>query len=367
MKRPIRLLLVDDSETILTLLQELIGRDPDFVIVGTARNGSQAISMAKLRNPDIITMDVLMPKVDGMAAIRKLTAEGSYKIVVLTTLAASSISFQALEAGALEVLEKPIAYHTAEGQKMFQALLARLKVLARVSSENPPPPGGARPSIAGGGGRDEAPGAPLQTATEKLRDGPVTRHFCGVVVAASTGGPPTLRTLLQGLPGNFPLPILLVQHMTEGFVTGFTEWLESVTHLQVVIARPGQLPQPGVIYVAPEDRSLTLSRGGRILLSMSPIKGNSSSADLLFESVGRAWKEEALAIVLTGMGRDGAQGLGVLKQMGGYCLAQSQADCPVFGMPAAAIEAGWADQIMLAEEMSDFLSALVFHPTKLED
>ena len=336
----IRLLLVDDSETMLFLLQQLVSSDPDFEIVGQARNGRQALALASSQRPDIITMDLLMPEMDGIAAIRQLMATRPVRIVALTTLSAANISFKALEAGALEVLQKPVAYRSAAGQDAMVALLSRLKTLSQVKL-----------------------GAPSQTrsasSVRASAKDPKAWKLRGIAIAASTGGPPALKTLLAPLSTAFPLPILVIQHISEGFGSAFVEWLNTTTALKVIQATSGMTPEPGKVYLPPDGFHLVLAPPGTIQLSDAPpVQSHRPSANLLFESVGKVWKERSLGIVLTGMGKDGAAGLAVLKQHAGHCLAQDQASCQVFGMPAAAIEAGLADQVLNLEEMGRFLRLL---------
>jgi len=375
MPDPIKVLIVEDSPTIASILRRLIESDPSLQVVGVATNGAEAIRLAARHRPQVITMDVNMPQMSGLEATEYIMAHTPTPILVLTASLGSQdvdLSFKMLSAGALEIIEKPAA---EDWEKAGKRLLERLKLLSRIkvithlrgksrtTSDLLVQPRLITPTEVEGGlihPRPISNSKPLVANPDLLNS-----RFKILGVAASTGGPPALARLFKELPASFPLPILLVQHIPAGFSTGLAEWLNNETALKVKNALEGEIPQPGTIYLSTDDNHLTVNPYGQLHLDNSPARFSlRPSADLTFESMARTWPGETLAVILTGMGRDGTEGMYFLKQGGGYNIAQDETSCVIFGMPKSAIERGVIDKILPLSEIASFLKEIVKMPVQ---
>lgn len=329
----IRVVIADDSATTRTLLATILGADPSIRVVGEASDGLEAISLTQRLRPDLVTMDLHMPRLDGLDATREIMITVPTPIVIVTGTARVrevKESLDTLRVGALEVMTKPPGPKSPDFAAAAQHLIATVKALSQVKVVRhwrPPavaPAAKSRPALAPRGG-----------ARRRI-----------VALAASTGGPAALQSLLCGLPGDFAPPILVVQHITSGFVPGLASWLNAASPLRVKVAEPGEHLAPRTVLLAPDHHHLGVTERGAVSLSSAPpIGGFRPSATFLFESVGRAFGDAALAVILTGMGDDGAAGLRALRATGGRVIAQDQATSTIFGMPAAAIGAGLVDQV----------------------
>jgi two-component system chemotaxis response regulator CheB len=315
-KEPIRVLVVDDSPTMADAVSALLTDDPRIEVVGRANTGSRAVTLARLLRPDVITMDLLMPDLDGPAAIAAIMAEAPARILVVSAVADQrnlDVCFQAMSAGALELIGKPTVTSGEElrrwGRQLAESvcLMAEVPVISRrVRMASPPPPvTGARVDIFG--------------------------------LAASTGGPPALSEVLSRLPADMPVPIVIAQHITEGFTPGMVRWLSQVTSLKVVIGKEGERLEPGRVYFPLDGHDLTVEGNGVVRLTRTR-GGPCPSGDLLLSSLARTYGSRAGGGVLTGMGEDGARGLLDIKKAGGVTFAQDEASSVVFGMPRVAIE-----------------------------
>jgi two-component system chemotaxis response regulator CheB len=317
MKR-IRVFIADDSQTMRNVLSSLLGKDAGIEVVGFAQDGEQAVSMAVALLPDVITMDVQMPRMGGLEAIQRIMAKAPSRILAVCSVEDSSIdlSFQAIAAGALELIAKPHAgprHNLPEwGQKLVEAvrLMAEVPVVRRRNQFAP-----ARTSV--------------------VRSGSV--HI--IAIAASTGGPQALVTILAALPSTFHVPILIAQHMAPGFVAGFVRWLGQVTPMKVVTSGSGEVCKAGHVYLPPDGHDQTVRHDGVLTLSPSS-EMNCPSADRLLSSVAEAYGARAAGLVLTGMGEDGARGLLAIHKASGVTLAQDEETSVVWGMPRAAVEMG---------------------------
>lgn len=360
MGKKIGVLIVEDSESLLQLMVRAIDRDEELEVRGVARDGQEAIEKAQTLKPDVITMDLMLPKVDGFEAIRQIMAVRPTPIVVVTSASDSKSSFEAIRAGALEVVSKPQMVHTPEGAKSLASILRTVKIMSQVKVLTHKPltklgspltnPKLARP--------DFSSPLPLKlTTTRDIKE--ITTNPRIVAIASSTGGPPALNKVLSRITNKFPLPILIVQHITVGFGQGLVDWLSTTIGPHVIEAKDGVLPLPGHIYIAPDNYHLLVDNTGRLKLSSGlPIKGHRPAANLLFETVGQYYGPTALGIILTGMGDDGTAGMKILKQERGFCIAQDEASCVVFGMPKAAIDAGLADLILGLDDIGPYLQNL---------
>lgn len=332
----IRCLLVDDSPTFRAVLRLSLEERPGIAVVGEAGDGEEAIRLALELRPDVITMDVRMPRRDGIEATREIMRRAPARVLVLTAHQDLAMGLSALEAGALDVLAKPRGVR--DNSFVAQAAVIRAAVVSvgerAVSEPDVPRIAAPAPVPARGGGA-----APLV-----------------VGLGASTGGPAALARILAGLPAPFALPILVTQHLADGFHVGLAEWLAERTRHAVRVAGGGDRIRPGVVYLAPQDRHLCAD-GERILLSGAPaVDGFRPSATVLFRSLASAYGARAAGIVLTGMGRDGAAGLMALRDAGGFTAAQGPASSTVFGMPEVALRTGAAAASL---ELDDVPAALL--------
>ncbi len=348
MKENIRVLIVDDSPTVRAILVAMLEDTPGIKVVGQARDGEEAVQLNTTLRPDVITMDIRMPHMNGLEATRQImTSEPTPIVVVATSIYDSDmrIAFNAVAAGALTVVEKPNGLLPADFEAVRTQLVTAIRLMSDIQVV-PLWPGGS----------------PLEA---DLTPPPATHPTAGrfhiqmVAIAASTGGPGTLNQILHDLPADFPIPIVVVQHITRGFAQGFARWLDGLTPLQVNLARDGDRIAPGQVVIAPDDMHLTIVPGGIIRLDQSPpVQGLRPSATRLFESVARAYGPRALGIVLSGMGEDGVEGLAALHHVGGHIIAQNEESCVVFGMPKVAIERGVVDEILSPPDMTRLLRGL---------
>ena len=327
----IRVVVAEDSDTTRALLVALFASDPEFQVVGEAKDGRSAIELTRALRPDLVTMDVRMPELDGLEATRQIMVENPTPIVVVSaTLGSDDVaaSMRAIRAGALTALGKPCGPSSPDFESGRDRFLSTMRSMAQVK-------------VVGHRLRS------LNLSQRPTRNG-VHAHKVGVVgLAASTGGPGALRSVLDALPYDFPVPVLVVQHLSPGFLPGFADWLGASCRLRVKVAREGDLVARGTVYIAPEDRHLAISPTGYVRALADPaVEGFRPSASVLFESIANVYGSGACAAILTGMGRDGVHGLRRIRALGGRIIAQDEQTCSVFGMPAAAIEAGLADYVL---------------------
>lgn len=339
----IRALIVDDSPTLRWVLRTILESDPEVQVVGEARTGEEAVAFCAKSRPDVVTMDIHMPGMGGYEAIRRIMSESPCPIVVVTGLEASllDISFKALQLGALTVVSKPagLPVENPEAQHLLTQvkLMAAVKVVRRTVRSAVAEPVTARTV-------QSPPGLPPLRPQNRPRL---------LAIGVSTGGPPALQTLLNGLGAVFPLPIVIVQHISQGFVGGLAHWLDSTVPLPCKVAELYEALQPGVAYLAPDDHHLQIKPAGVVWLDSSPPLGSHRPAvTRLFESVARSYGAAAIGVLLTGMGQDGALGLKAMREAGACTLAQDQASSTVFGMPQAAIQLGAAQEVLPLDKIA---------------
>jgi two-component system, chemotaxis family, protein-glutamate methylesterase/glutaminase len=346
-----RVLVVDDSPTARLLLVSVLRADPGIDVVGEAGDGVEAVDMVKRLRPDIVTMDVQMPKLDGFAATKRIMVETPTPILITTSLdpRVLSVSLEAVRAGALAVQAKPSDPLSPAFDEEAREMVRQVKAMSQIKVVRHYAPEVARapPRIwATLGSTHEVPAQV-------------------VAIAASTGGPAAIHRILTLLPADFGLPILIVQHISRGFSPGFAGWLDKASALHVKMAQEGEALQPGTAYVAVDDHHLRVSAARRIHLSpAAPVGGFRPSGTVLFESVAAVFGRSAVAVILTGMGRDGVDGLRAIRQAGGRIIAESEESAVVYGMPAAAVEAGLADFILPLEEVCGAIAGLLVRPAE---
>ena len=352
-KRPIRVLVADDSPTARELLSAIIASDPAFALIGQAHDGQQAVQLARSLRPDVVVMDVYMPRLDGFAATQEIMAEFPVPIVVISSSYDArdvTLALHALHAGALTVFRKPadpLLPEFAEQARRFLdtvRLMSDVKVvrLRRSAKEVPPP-------VA----------MPL-TERGNLRSGPRV-----LAIATSTGGPAALYRLLSDLPETFSAPILVTQHTAAGFLPGLVSWLGTAGSIAVKIADDREPILPRTLYLSPDDRHLGVSRDERIALSSEPpIRGFRPSGTFLFQSVAKTYGGDTAALILTGMGDDGVAGLHAVHAAGGVILAESESSCAVYGMPGAAVASGVVHVQLPLTELGAYVATLFTGQTR---
>jgi two-component system, chemotaxis family, protein-glutamate methylesterase/glutaminase len=334
----LRVLVVEDSPLMRHLLVHIVNGDSEMEVVGEASDGREAVTLAGRLRPDVILMDIILPGMDGLGATQTIMHEFPTPIVLITAAydpRDKTKTFEALASGALTVLSKPQGPGThgfadeVANLTITLKLMAQVKLVRRHRSRQAHEP----PSLS------RAP----RTVTS---DQPIE----AVAIAASTGGPAALATVLAALPESTPVPILVVQHITPGFHDGLVTWLNGVTPLSVRLAEHGAWLRSGEVLIAPPGRHLGVSQEGRVDLSPDPpISGHRPSATYLFDSMTRAYGDRALGVILTGMGDDGVAGLRTLKGAGGVVMAQDQATSVVYGMPREAAILGVVDRVVPVE------------------
>ena len=339
----IRVLVAEDSAVTREYLVYLLGRDPGLEVAGAARDGQEALDEAKRLRPDVILMDVHMPRMNGYEATRRIMEEAPVPIVMVSaslSMDETAMTFQALQAGALTVAEKPPGLDHPDHAAVARWLVETVKSMAEVKVVRRWP-------------RRERPALPPRPAR------PSSRKVQLIAIGASTGGPAALSEILRNLPGDLGVPVLVVQHIAAGFVPGLTEWLEKQTPLTVKLAEAEETARPGVVYVAPDGWQMGVTKDFRIRLTKAPsLNGFCPSVDYLFRSVAEFHGHSAIGVLLTGMGRDGAEGLLHLRQAGGVSIVQDEESSVVFGMPGEAVRIGAAEFVLAPEEIAGAIRSI---------
>jgi two-component system chemotaxis response regulator CheB len=337
----VRVVLVDDSAFFRHRLKEMLERDPRIKVVGEAINGAEAVEMAVRLRPDVITMDIEMPVMDGISATRQIMEKSPCPILMFSSLTTDGAraTLDAMEAGAVDYLPKRFEEISENREEAIQALNERILALAH-------------PLPAVDKGADER-GSPSAIAHEK---------FKLLAIGASAGGPLALQDILAGLPASFPLPIVIVQHMPASFTPAFAARLDKLCAITVREAADGDTLQPGIAYLAPGGKQLLLQgRGGKKQLRVVEAEEGETyrpSVDITFNSIANFYPSQTLALILTGMGADGKEGARSLKRGGSQVWAQDEASSVVYGMPAAVVEAGLSDRVLPLSEITTALLQL---------
>jgi two-component system, chemotaxis family, protein-glutamate methylesterase/glutaminase len=341
----IKVLIVDDSKVVQEFLAHLLSSDPDIQVVGIANSGIEAIDLVKQKSPDVITMDIHMPGMDGYEATRIIMETCPTPIVIVSGSSNKNEvanTFRLLDAGALAVVIRPPGYEhpqfAASRKELVQTvkLMSEVKVIRRFTRIRK---------------EQKKPLHLVQTFENDLKRIEV------IAIGASTGGPMALQIILSRLPGDLPVPVLIVQHIAKGFVKGFIDWLSATSGIKLKIAEDGERISAGIGYIAPDNFHMGVSRGGKIILSdQPPENGLKPSVSYLFRSVAETFGPNALGALLTGMGKDGADGLKTMKDKEAYTVVQSKESCVIFGMPAEALCIGAADLALSPEKISEILA-----------
>ncbi len=345
----IRVLVVDDSPVYRKIITNALNRDPQIEVIGTAENGKIAIDLIKRLNPDVITLDLEMPEMDGLETLDRLKRSNSNVSVIVFSshsYAGAKMTFDALEKGAFDFVPKPSNGSFSENlNKIFSLLVPKIKVCYLNKSSV---------SLKKATKRDKPDIKPLSLPI-KRRD--------AVAIGVSTGGPSALKEIFSKLSLQISVPIFVVQHMPPLFTSQFAKRLDSLSPLKVKEAENAEQVKGGVIYLAPGDYHMELNNEDgkiRIRLHKGPPENNCRpSVDVLFRSVARVYNGKTLAVILTGMGSDGLKGARLLKEKGAYIIAQDKATSVVWGMPKAIVDAGLADKILPLSQVPNAISDLV--------
>jgi two-component system chemotaxis response regulator CheB len=360
----VRVLIVDDSAFMRKVLQSIIATDPQLEIVGEARDGREAIAMAESLRPDVISMDIMMPHVDGLQATQAIMSKNPRPIVIVSSEAREGAepTLRALELGAIDFVPKPSSGIDLDMNSIRDEICRKLRLASRVRvvrtaksfaapvqapPENNPYTKVSLPSNGNGNGNGNG-----HAAKPTVAGG---RHPV-VVIASSTGGPQTLMQLIPAIPRDFPGTIILVQHMPGTFTAQFSKQLAEVAGLRVKEAEHGEELLPGTIYVCPGSHHLRISGSGRIDLQEGErINGYRPCADIALETAAAFAGPMCVGVILTGMGADGSKGVPAVKAGGGHVIAQDEATAVIFGMPAEAIKTGAVDQVLGIESIASAL------------
>jgi two-component system chemotaxis response regulator CheB len=341
----IKVLIVDDSKVIQEFLAHLLSSDPDIQVVGIANSGYEAIELVRVKKPDVITMDIHMPGMDGYEATRKIMETYPTPIVIVSGSSNKkevTNTFRLLEVGALAVVIRPPGFEHPHFATSRKELIQTVKLMSEVKVVRLFPRS-----------RKEQikPLRSVQTFENDLK------RIQVIAIGASTGGPMALQLILSRLPADLPVPVLIVQHIAAGFVKGFLEWLSATSGIKLKIAEDREPISAGTGYIAPDNFHMGISRGSKIDLSNQPPEnGLKPSASYLFRSVAQYFGPNALGVLLTGMGKDGADELKAMKEKGAITIVQNEESSVVFGMPGEALRIGAADQALSPEKIAEILA-----------
>ncbi|MEL6814392.1 MAG: chemotaxis-specific protein-glutamate methyltransferase CheB [Cyanobacteria bacterium J06598_3] len=348
---PIRVLLVEDSPVALAVLTKILQQSPLIEIVGVAHTGVEALALIPNVQPQVICTDLHMPHMDGLELTVEIMNRFPLPILVVSVSVQADNTqqvFRLLEAGAVDVFPKPIAGLTAESVALNSALIEKIQILAGVKVFRKKRAVAASPQV-----------MPSLRPPEGISTGKHWKRPKVIVIGTSTGGPQALYEVLSHLPRPFP-PIICVQHIGVGFLQGLINWLQRESALKIEIAKPGQAPAPGHVYFAPEKQHLRVNDRGLFAYGDGPlVDGHRPSITVTFESVARYYRRQAIGVLLTGMGQDGALGLRAIAQAGGLTLAQDEATSVVFGMPKVAIELGAVCEVLPLDAIAPTLRQFV--------
>lgn len=359
----IRVLVVDDSRFFRRRVTEMLELDPMIKVIGEAENGEEAVQKASRLKPDVITMDVEMPVLDGIAATRKIMAVAPTAILMFSSLTTegAKAALDALDAGAVDYLPKRFEDISKDREEARRALCERVRAVSTRRISRPgllhtPPTAAAAHGAARPLPKTAHAAPPPVTANAGIQHGQVKL----VVIGTSTGGPVALQEVLKELPQTFPVPLLLVQHMPGSFTNAFAQRLNNSCHIRVREAADGDALEPGLALLAPGGKQMLLEqRAGRLVVRIQesePGQNYKPCVDVTFGSVAKTLPGKALAIVLTGMGADGREGARLMKQGGAKIWAQNEESCVVYGMPAAIVDAGLADQVFPLKQIGSVLA-----------
>jgi two-component system chemotaxis response regulator CheB len=353
-RKKIDVLVAEDSTVVRIFLVHLLESDAQIRVVGAVADGREALDFVSQHKPDVVLMDLHMPRMDGFEATRRIMEAHPVPIVICTATARAEdvvIAFRAMEAGAIACIQKPVGLEHGDFGAMAVQMLETVKLMSEVKVVR------RTARLRAASWASASPGAAIPAP----RPAPPIRV---IGIGASTGGPPVLQAILAGLGEDFPVPVLVVQHIAQGFLAGMAEWLGHTTGLQVHIGSHGAFPLPGHVYLAPDDFHMGVGAGGEIILTREEPENHLRPAvSYLFRTLAQAYGPTALGVLLTGMGTDGAAELKQLRAAGAITIAQDRESSVVHGMPGAAIALGGATHVLSGNQIAAVLARLVNRKT----
>lgn len=351
MDRVIRVVVVDDSAYVRKVVKEILSRSPFLEVVGTARDGLEALDVVEQLNPDVVTCDLIMPELDGVGFVREQMQRRPVPIIIMSIAnETAEAALTALDAGAIDFVQKPTALASEKIFEVSAELIEKVKAAGQISLNRiptPPPP---------------PPVSPIEREPAKKIAGSHSVDI--VVIGISTGGPQALKRLIPQLPQDFPVPIAMVMHMPVGYTAMYAAKLNEQSNLEIREAAEGDELKPGYAFLAPAGRHLSLKRdeSGKVVTHLSARPFNTlhkPSVDVLFQSAAEIYGSRVLGVVMTGMGSDGKEGAAWIKSQGGLVFTEAESSCVVYGMPCAVKEAGLSDKTVALEDMARAMSEVV--------
>jgi len=347
MDRVLRVVVVDDSAYVRKVVREILSRSPFLEVVGTARDGREALDLVEQLNPDVVTCDLIMPELDGVGFVREQMQRRPVPIIIMSVAKETAeAALTALDAGAIDFVQKPTALASEKIFEVSNELIEKVKAAGNIALNRLPTP--PRPQIA----------ATVEPAVAG------THSVDLVVLGISTGGPQALKRLIPQLPSDFPVPIVMVMHMPVGYTEMYAAKLNESSSLEVREAAEGSELKPGRVFLAPAGRHLTLKRNadGKVVTHLDARPFGSlhrPSVDVLFQSAAEVYRNRVLGVVMTGMGSDGKQGAAWIKSQGGLVFTEAESSCVVYGMPGVVVEAGLSDKSVALENMAHAIREVV--------
>lgn len=370
--KPIKVMVVEDSAYIRYVISEILESDPGITVIEKARDGVDALEKLRRSIPDVITLDIQMPNMDGLKFLEEMRKDYKIPTIMISSLTVEGAedTIKALALGAVDFVPKPSGVLNISVDQMKDEIIAKVKmasemkavVLSPHEAEEPEQPKSEESAQAAEAGTAATPRRQkLRQKSESSVDIAEIQLRKIVAVGCSTGGPRALTEIVPILPADLPACIIVVQHMPAKFTTSLAERLDSVSAIEVKEAANGDKIRPGIVYIAPGDFHIQAGKGDVLYLNQEPPQhGVRPSVNVLMKSVARMYGERAIGVILTGMGTDGCEGVAEIKENGGYVFAEHERSCVVYGMPRAAVESGNVDRVLILPRIADELVNTIF-------
>lgn len=342
-------MVVDDSAYVRKVVREILSRSPFVEVVGTARDGREALDLVEQLDPDVVTCDLIMPELDGVGFVREQMQLRPVPIIIMSIAnETAEAALTALDAGAIDFVQKPTALASEKIFEVSTELIEKVKAAGQIEFKR----------------ISRTPAPPVATKSETATKIAGNHSVDLVVIGISTGGPQALKRLIPQLPSDFPVPVMMVMHMPVGYTEMYAAKLNELSQLEVKEAAEGDEIKPGRVFLAPAGRHLTVKResNGKVVAHLDARPFNTlhkPSVDVLFQSVAEVYRHRVLGVVMTGMGSDGKQGAAWIKSQGGLVFTEAESSCVVYGMPSVVMEAGLSDQSVALEDMARAIREVV--------
>ena len=349
MDRVLRVLVVDDSAYVRKVVREILSRSPFVEVVGTARDGREALDLVEQLNPDVVTCDLIMPELDGVGFVREQMKRRPVPIIIMSVAnETAEAALTALDAGAIDFVQKPTALASEKIFEVSAELIEKVKAAGHIALNRIAP----------------APPPPVISISEPMMKISGSHSVDLVVIGISTGGPQALKRLIPQLPSDFPVPVVMVMHMPVGYTEMYAAKLNEMCRLEVREAAEGDEVKPGRVFLAQAGRHLSLKReaGGKVVTHLDAKPFNMlhrPAVDVLFQSAAEVYGNRVLGVVMTGMGSDGKQGAAWIKSQGGLVFTEAESSCVVYGMPSVVVEAGLSDKSVALDGMAHAIMEVV--------